>query len=267
VTRSIPAQYAPVVEALELDGAVVVTTEELRGLLHDAGVATEATVAIARLAEHGWLLPTGVRGAWEFAPGSHAGPFSHGDPFLTLQAQLAVTPDVDARVGLASALWLAGLVDRTPDRHVVTLGKGMRVPAALKRTYNATTFNAATAPDRVRGVPVCSPATVLVHLAESPTAVANWGLVLDGLGGLVDVADRDALRIELAGRTNATLARLAYLLFPFDPDFVETSIDLADHGVVWFGPRRTLRRTDSRWNIADTILPRSPTEAAETSHR
>lgn len=264
MSRSIPAQYAPVVEALELDGAVVVTTEQLRGLLHDADVATEATVAIARLAAHGWLLPSGVRGAWEFAPGSHAGPFSHGDPFLTLQAQLAVTPDVDARVGLASALWLAGLVDRAPDRHVVTVGKGVRVPAALKRTYDTATFNAATGPDRVRGVAVCSPATVLVHLAESPTAVANWGLVLDGLGGLVDAADRDTVCAEMVGRTNATLTRLAYLVFPFDPDFVETSIDVADHGVVWFGPRAKLRRTDPRWNIADTILPASPTEVAGT---
>jgi len=266
MTRPIPAQYAPVVEALELDAAVLVTNESLRRHLHDAAVGSDPTVAIHRLAAHGWLLPTGVRGVWEFAPGSHAGPVSHGHPFLTLEAQLLATPELSARVALESAMWLAGLIDRAPARHVVSVEKSVRVPTALTRAYDVVRFDAVCPADRVGGVPVSSPATVLAHLATSPTAVANWGLVLDGLADLVDIADLEAVHAELQGRSNAARARFAYLVAPFDPDFVE-SIDVANSGVVWFGPRKGVRRSDSRWNIVDTVLPVSPTEAARTERR
>lgn len=266
MTRSIPAQYAPVVEALELDAEVLVSSKTLRGLLIDAGVGADPSVAIHRLAAHGWLLPTGVRGVWEFAPGSHAGPVSHGDPFLVLQAQLLATPKLPARVALESAMWLAGFIDRVPARHVVAVAKSVRVPTALTRAYDVVRFDAASTAERIGAVPVSSPATVLVHLATSPTSVANWGLVLDGLADLVDLADRDTVRVELQDRSNATRARFAYLVAPFDPEFVET-IDVADSGVVWFGPRARVRRSDSRWNVVDTVLPVSPTEAARAMRR
>lgn len=266
MTRPIPAQYAPVVEAMELDATVLVTNEALRELLHQADVGTDPSVAIHRLAAHGWLLSTGVRGVWEFAPGSHAGPVSHGDPFLTLQAQFLATPELPARVALESAMWLAGMIDRPPARHIVSVAKGVRIPTALSRAYEVVRFDAVSTAERIGAVPVSSPATLLVHLAASPTAVANWSSVLDGLADLIDQADREAVRVELRTRSNATRARLAYLMAPFDPEFVE-AIDVVDSGVVWFGRRTRVRRSDSRWNIVDTVLPVSPSEAERATRR
>ena len=41
-----------------------------------------------RLARLGWLLPTPVRGTWEFAPAEHAGAIPDADPLLPLKALL-----------------------------------------------------------------------------------------------------------------------------------------------------------------------------------
>jgi len=53
MTRPIPPTLAGVLELLELERPVTVTTE--------------------RLAERGWLLKTGVRGVWENGPPSMPG--------------------------------------------------------------------------------------------------------------------------------------------------------------------------------------------------
>lgn len=115
------------------------------------------------------------QGAWEFEPASHAGRIGHGDPFLVLRAQLAVTPDLDARVALESALWQPGIVDRAPARHMLVVPAGTRVPTALRRTFNVTAFDANIPPVRLDRLPVEAPASVLVHLAHRPTDVENWG--------------------------------------------------------------------------------------------
>ncbi len=257
MTRTISRSLAPVVEALELDQPVVVTTEQLRGMVEDAGVDTPAHVVVQRLAERGWLLPTGVRGAWEFIPGSHAGAFSRGDPFLTLRAQLAVTPDLPVRVALGSALWTLGIADRPPSPHEVSIPSREHVPAALPRSFRVVRFEPALAASSVNGLPVDRPATVLVHLAAAPNAVQSWGEVLDLLPDLIGLVDPDELSQETAGRAHATRVRLAYLLDGVEPALLEY-LAVVPGPKVWFGPRRRLKRHDARWNIADTLLPRHP---------
>lgn len=261
MTRTLPATLAPIVEVLELDAPRVITTVDLRTLIEDAGIRTDPYMVINRLAGHGWLLRTGVRGVWEFAPGAHAGPVGHGDPFLTLRAQLAATPQLDVRIALESALWCHGLADRAPDRHVLAVAGKPDATTALRAAYTITWFRSQLPAGQVDGLPVASIETILVQLAGTPTSVSNWGLVLDCLGDLVADADDDRVRAEAHGRPNATLARLAYLTAPFD-ESLAASLRVEDHGTVWFGPRGRLRRKDTRWNVADTVLPRSPTEAA-----
>ena len=78
--RPLSPTLAAVVEELELDQPVVVTADDLSGIVARHGLGTPVKVIAARLRGAGWLLPTPQRGVWEFAPGAHAGAIGHGDP-------------------------------------------------------------------------------------------------------------------------------------------------------------------------------------------
>jgi len=257
MARSIAPSIAPLIEALELDAPTVVTTIELSRMVGELGLTTPPRVAIQRLAAQGWLLPSGVQGAWEWAPGAHAGPYGHGDPFITLRAQLAVRPDLQAAVGLESAAWLHGAADRAPEQHRVVVRPGERTPAALRRTYDTAVHEWRQPTVTIGGVPVIPPAGVLVHFADAPAAVRNWGLGLEAVPALLDRCGHDDLAVELRGRPHATLVRFAYLVEPFDPGLI-AGLGIEAGGTVWFGPRRAARRWDRRWNVADTVLPFTP---------
>jgi hypothetical protein len=64
-----------VVESLELEQPQIVTMALVRALVARHGIRTDPKLVALRLRQRGWLLETGVRGVWEFAPGAHAGPF------------------------------------------------------------------------------------------------------------------------------------------------------------------------------------------------
>lgn len=263
-TRSIPPALAPFLERLELERPGAITTVELAALGDQAGIATPINVAIQRLAQRGWLLPTGVRGVWEFAPAERAGPYSEGDPLLRLRAALAVTAGLNAAVALGSAMWLRNLADRAPDTPEVALPMRAHIPAALARGYRIVRFDAQLPVGAVRGIPVHAPATVLVHMAHRPRDVRSWAAMLEGLHGLVEASSEEEIAIELQNRPHATHARLAYLLSGVAPSLVER-LAIKPAGRVWFGPRTAVRRYDARWNIADTVLPFSPAEVVRTA--
>lgn len=258
VTRSLPPALAPLVEDLELDAVVVTSTQDLTARAKRLGL-NAPTRAIERLSHLGWLLKTGVAGAWEFAPAAHAGPFGHGDPFIVLRAQLAVTPNLPARLALGSALWRLGIADRAPDRHEVSLPPRAKAPEALRRSFRVIRFAPTLPAEIVAGAPVSGAATTLAHMADSPSAVRSWGAVLDVLPDLVAAADSQQVLDELAGRTMATRVRASYLLQSLAPDLV-ASIGADPANVVWFGRRGELRRFDNEWNVADTALPRHPSQ-------
>ena len=68
------------------------------------GVRTAPAFVAHRLQALGWLLRTGLSGAWEFAPGAHAGPHSRGGPLLPVKAALALMPELPAAVALTLAV-------------------------------------------------------------------------------------------------------------------------------------------------------------------
>lgn len=259
MARSIPTSLAPVVEALELEQPLVVTSRQLADIVAATSVETPAAVVIQRLHDRGWLAKTGVRGAWEFIPGAHAGPYPHGDPFLVLRAQFAVTPDLAARVALGSALWLHELSDRAPDQHELSLPPNHTAPTAIKTAFRVVRFEPRSPAVTKHRLPVQAPATILTHLADAPGDVRSWNDVLEALPDLVRMTSRDDLTNEARCRPHATRVRLAYLLETIAPDLVR-ALDVSAGSKVWFGPRRSLRRHNARWNIADTVLPYPPDE-------
>jgi predicted transcriptional regulator of viral defense system len=259
MTRAIPQALAPLVELLELERPQTVTVEQVRQFAKEANVATPPRVAIQRLAERGWLLRTPARGVWEFAPADRAGPHSSGDPFLSLRASLSLQPESSLAVALGSAMWLLDIVDRSPDRVEIAIPPGEHVPSGIKQDCRVTRFAARLEPHRVRDLPVHRAASILVHLAHRPADVKSWSGVLERLNDLLHAAADSEIHLELEGRPHATRARLAYLISGLAPDRAEL-LHVEPAGVVWFGPRRPLRRFSAQWNVADTLLPFSPQE-------
>lgn len=257
--RAIPAALAPVIELLELEQPITVTTRQIANLVENSRVRTPAHVVIQRLAANGWLLPTGVRGVWEFAPGAHAGPHSHGGPLLTLRAVLQLNPDLPVAVALSSALWQLDIASRRPEVQEIALPPRSPVPAALERTYRIVRYETHLPTRIVAGLPVHSPTSVLVHLAQRPTDVRNWAGVLEDLADIAAASDSQDIERELRDRPHSTAVRLSYLLSGVAPDLVE-QLGIKPRGKVWFGARGPLRRHSARWNLADTVLPYSPTE-------
>ncbi len=240
----------------------MVPVPQIAALMARTAMRTPTRVAIQRLAERGWLLPTGIRGVWEFAPGARAGPFSDGDPFLPVRAVLAAGPDVpaDARpcVTLGSALWQHDLADRAPDVPEVAVPETGMVSIPLRRLCRVVRFSARVEPVQLRGgLLVHAPATILVHLAHRPRHVRSWASVLENLARLLAASDEAQIHAELEGRPHATRVRLAYLLSGVAPALAGR-LGATPRGKVWFGPRGLLRRHDAQLQVADTVLPVAP---------
>lgn len=262
MARSIPSSLAPVLEHLELEQKSSVTVEEISRITESHGIRTPGKLVAHRLARRGWLLPTAVRGTWEFAPAARAGPISDGDPLRPLRATLDVRGELPVALALGSALWFLNLAERAPDRHEVAVRPTTYVPAALRRSYRVVRFQSQLESMEIRGVPVHRPATILVHLAHRPTDVRSWAGVLDRLRDVLDASEYSEISRELRDRPHATQARFAYLTSGLRPDLAKR-LKIEPAGKAWFGPRRKLRRHDARWNIADTLLPFHPAELGD----
>lgn len=249
---------------LELDAPEVVTMADLSELVERTGIGTEPRLVAARLRERGWLLPTGTRGVWEFAPAAHAGPIGHGDLYLPLRTALAARPALDAAVCLVSAMRAHGLAERAPDRLEVSVPSGTSVPEGLRRRARVIMFEAQLPPQVLRGVPVHVPATILAHVAARPTDVRGWGTFADALADLVASTEPADIDRELVDRPRSVRVRLAYLLQGVAPDLADRFLPPDQGGrsapKVWFGPRAPLKRHSTRFSVADTLLPFDPAE-------
>jgi hypothetical protein len=254
LTRSIPPSLAPVLAELELAGADLVTTAQLDGLLRAAGIRTETRIVAARLRELGWLLPTGQRGVWEFAPAAVAGPYSRGGHTRLFRSVLART-EVACGLTFQAAAWAHGLADRAPARVEVaaaTPQDARRLPGELDVSVFAPHLGYVTA----KGVPALPPASILVHMATSPSRVRSWVSAIEWLPDVAAEATPGDALAELRGRPATVTARLGYLLQGLRPDIIEQITGPSTK--TWFGPRRTVIRHDSRWQVADTLLPFDP---------
>jgi predicted transcriptional regulator of viral defense system len=254
VTRSIPPSLAPVVEELELAGADLVTTSELDEIVRAAGIRSTTRTVAARLRERGWLLPTGQRGVWEFAPGAVAGPFSRGGHTRLLRSVLA-RAEIACGFTFQAAAWANGLADRAPARVEVaaaTAQDARRLPDEFDVSVFAPRLGYVTA----KGVPVLRPDSILAHMAASPSRVRSWASAAEWLPDVAAEATAEGILAELRGRAATVAARLGYLLQGLRPDIAEQIT--GPSAKTWFGPRGTLIRHDNHWQVADTMLPFDP---------
>jgi hypothetical protein len=262
MTRNISPQMAILLEELELEQPTLVTSDHLQRLVDHHAIRTPTKVIAARLREKGWLLPTGRRGVWEFAPAAVAGPYSRNDPVTPLRAFLLARPEAKCALTFQAAAWAHGLADRAPLRMEVaatTAALAKQLPSSVA----GSVFDPRLDPDELRGVPVLAPESVVVQMATKPAAVRSWASALAWLPELAHVLTWEMLEQELDGRPSSVLSRTGYLLQGLRPDLAQ---EIRDVGLwakktvskTWFGPRRTLLRHDAVWQIADTILPFDP---------
>lgn len=254
MTRSIPPSLAPVLAQLELAGTDLVTTAELDGILRAAAIRTETRIVAARLRELGWLLPTGQRGVWEFAPAAVAGPHSRGGHTRLLRSVLARN-EITCGLTFQAAAWAHGLADRAPDRIEVaaaTARDARRLPSELDVSVFAPRLSYVTAKD----VPVLRESSILAHMATSPSHVRSWVSAIEWLPDVAAEASAADILTELRDRPATVAARLGYLLQGLRPDIAEQISGPSTK--TRFGPRRTVIRHDSRWQVADTMLPFDP---------
>jgi hypothetical protein len=258
MTRTIPPSMGGILEELELEQSPLVTSEQLARLVERDGLRTPARIVAARLRARGWLLPTGRRGVWEFAPAAVAGPFSRNDPVTPLRAFLAQRPTARCALTFQAAAWAHGYADRVPT-HIEVAAATNELARQLPAVIAASVFDPRLDYEEVRGVPVLAPESLLVHMTAKPRAVRSWASALEWLPELAPELTWEHLSVELAGRPSATSARTGYLLQGMRPDLASAIGDLGLlHGKTWFGPRGPLLRHDNAWQIADTTLPFDP---------
>jgi predicted transcriptional regulator of viral defense system len=251
------------VAELELRQPVLVSLQELAALGEESGLRTPAKVIAARLRATGWLLPTGQRGVYEFAPGAHAGPYGHGDPFISLRA--AVSAGHSLTVALHSALWLHGLAERAPDRHELAAPPGGTVPASVRHRMRIVRFSHRLPAAAVDQLPVHRAATILVHVAARPGDVRGWMTFAEALPELAARSTADDLERELEARPGTVRPRLAYLLSGVASATADRLQPTVPSSVTWFGSGRASHRYDKRFNVADGLLPFDPRTLQETA--
>jgi hypothetical protein len=258
MTRTIPPSMAGILEELELEQPVLVTSEQLAQLVERYGLHTPTRVVAARLRERGWLLPTGQRGVWEFAPAAVAGAYSRNDPVTPLRAFLAQKPAARCALTLQAAAWAHGIADRAPT-HIEVAAATPELARQLPASIAASVFDPRLDFQHLRGVPVLAPESLLVHMTARPRAVRSWTSTLEWLPDLAAELSWERLSRELADRSAAIRARTGYLIQGVRPDLAGAVRELGPpHGKTWFGPRAPLRRHDNAWQVADTSLPFDP---------
>lgn len=259
LTRIIPPALAPVVARLELDRPQLVGVDGLTSLLNDLGIEASAYSVAQRLRDYGWLLPTSVRGVWEFAPGELAGAISSGDALLPLKAIITRFPDLKCGLTFQSAAWAYGLADRVPSRIEVAFATE-RPPIAARRSLAAFSFKPVLPYSWIDSTPALAVESILVHMALQPTSVRSWSGALEWLPNLAFEAVPDRILEELAGRAGTVSARMGYLLSGLRPDIARSIHErFPPTSRTRFGPRTPSTRSNEFWLMTDTLLPFDPT--------
>lgn len=261
VARSISKSVAPVVEQLELDGDLLVTTARLADVLHDVGGQPDDASRVAyELQRAGWLGQLRTRRAWEFIPGARGGVYGSGDRFIEFRAQRAVDPSWLGVLAMESAASVLGLAQRVPDREVFAIPPGEKTPKALDAAWRNIGLQLPKALiTTVNGLPTWNTEGLIFGIAMRPGGYRD----IQGLGQwLPDAAGRadiDRIGELLAVARPAARQRAAYILGAGGNGEARSELvhRYPPEGVAWLGPRaRGSGFFDSETNVNDTLLYR-----------
>ncbi|MDR1442671.1 MAG: hypothetical protein LBJ02_09875 [Bifidobacteriaceae bacterium] len=261
MTKALPRRLVGMVEAMELEQPRVVTLPELTQMALETGAADDEAQAVKlvyRLRDLGWLGTVRTQGAWEFNPGSRAGPFGSGDPFIELRARLAVESAWRGCLAMESAATVLGLAQHLPEREVIALPPGDRLPRAMSEWHMV----AIDLPDEGRasqdGLPLWNTEGLIAGIAIRPSGyhdIAGLAQWLPEVGAKVREPELFAC---LKNRPDAVWQRAAYLLRAADAGSLAGAVLAArpPKHPVWFGTRRVGAAYDSVAKVTDADLAR-----------
>lgn len=259
MSRTIPEGLAPILEDLELNRPQLVSLADLRTMCERHHIGTEPRVVALRLKQRGWLVATPQRGVWEFAPAELAGPYTSADPLLPLKAFNIAHPGCRNALCGQSAAWALGLADRVPSTISVVFEEWPKVKTPSELTV--ATFTPQARVRSTRGVSALGPASIVVQMAERPSAVRSWQSAIEWLPDVAFEIDESELLKELKGRPNSVAQRTGYLLQGLRPDLAAAVADAyTARTTVRMGAAEDPIRYDRNWMVSDALLPFDPKE-------
>ena len=226
--RRIPRWVAPLLARLAQDRPHVVSRHDIASYLAELGDQRDVDDTIRQLVRLDWLQPSPSQGVWVFIP---LGEDNVDDPYLSLRAWKAKSPDAVFALAGEAAAWHLGYLDRRftgPPR--VWIPKGDRVPfGARSRLTTAHLGWSRDVADRVGpsrailrrrgldltrwagGLAAFGPEALLAQLAIRPSSFKPWADLADHLQDLIGDCDVAVLSGLLAGQSSTAYQRAAYL--------------------------------------------------------
>jgi len=253
--RGIPKSLAPILEGLELRQPILVTKALLAEIIEERGLELRPEVVAHRLQREGWLLSLRRKDAWEFAPASRAGPIDSGDQFIELRAILKHRPSFPMAIAYESAAWLHNLARRSPDRHVIAIPKDQAIPKTLK-SFRITRRCGKLDPIQITDLPIWRIETLIVLMAERPTAYKAWPSAMEWLPEAAAGIEDGLLFDELAGRGRPAWVRTGYLIEAAGnaelAHKIYEQIAPLVKGPYYFGTRRRPGIHNKKWDVRDS---------------
>jgi predicted transcriptional regulator of viral defense system len=255
--RTISDALAPIIELFELKGDKLVVLDDLRNIRPEANDTTIRKIAF-ELVERGWLEPLAVQGAYEFIPGSAAGAFRSGDPWLELRAALKLNPDLRTHVGFSSAAWLRGYKSRAPDRQIIVGSRQPKPPPSLSKVYTVVKTHSKRlfGSEELRNLPVATTERIFVEVVWRPDLMDlrsdfRWisKLISDSDPSVV-IKFLERLSIQSAWFRAGYLTDL--LTHPELRDMIQ-SRKPSSTGPFYFGSSSRTEHYVSEWNLYDNL--------------
>jgi hypothetical protein len=258
MTRSITNSLSGILQELELERPLLVTSEMLSDLKKKHNIYSPVKTIAYQLKQRGWLLPTDRKGVWEFIPADVAGIYSSYDPLLSFRSFLVKYPEIECGLAFQTAAWLYGESNRVPSSLDVSI-QDNRNSRLLKRYVAVSVYKPRLPYQSISDVPVLSRESVIVQMVTKPSSVPSWASVPEWLSDFcINISIEDIIT-ELENRPQSVAIRFLYLIQGLRPDIAdEMQRSVISKNTIWFGDRKKALRFDNKFMVADSLLPFDP---------
>ena len=149
------------------------------------------------------------------------------------------------------------LARRSPDRDVIAIPKDQAIPKTLK-SFRITRRWGKLDPIQITDLPTWRVETLIVLMAERPTAYKAWPNALEWLAEAAAGIEDELLFDELTDRGRPVWVRTGYLIETADNTELANKIyeEIAPltKGPYYFGTRRRPGIHNKKWNVRDSSL-------------